>query len=701
MANSRRRRERTRAEQRPPRRRTNRVTRNESIGRSVIRNRMVAAFLIIVGLFVVLTFRIGWIQIVQNEVYASKAAAYQVKDVRIAPTRGSILDRNGNELAVSSTTYRVWVRLKALNQANPVEQPEVDREKPIAAGVIAQAIGIPRDEIEAKYNTEAARVRVATDVPKAQMEKITAGINENDLQIIETEEIGSRKYPLGTLASTILGSTNYDGSGQSGVELQYNRYLAGIAGRSVSSTDASGQVLPGGQKEDYASQDGLSVKLTIDETIQYYVEQALQEGMQAMNADRMLAIVMDPNNGDILAMASTDDANFDPNDPGRPVDPAEREAFGQLSAQDQSAYLSKMWHDPLIGDVYDPGSVFKLVTVSSALENGAVVPSDTFVCNGGFQVADQYIRCWVYPGAHGTEDLRTAVKNSCNPAMIQVIQRLGYERFYNYLQLYGITEKTGIDLPGEASPLIQDEKTAIPVGLATMAFGQGLSITPIQMISAVAAIANDGKLMQPRIAKGLVDETGKTTEEFPSKIKRQVISEETAKETRDIMDFVAVQNGVTGGDLAGYKIGIKTGTTEKLVNGEYTNLQRIGSMVAIAPLDNPRFVVLVLCDTPRNGFYGISTTGPTLKKITGETLRYLNVKPSYTEDEIASMESGKIQVPDYTGMTYSAAAEKITALGLTPSGQEEGSAEDFTIVDQYPKPGMRASEGDTVFLYRV
>jgi len=167
------------------------------------------------------------------------------------------------------------------------------------------------------------------------------------------------------------------------------------------------------------------------------------------------------------------------------------------------------------------------------------------------------------------------------------------------------------------------------------------------------------------------------------------------------MDFVAVQNGVTGGDLAGYKIGIKTGTTEKLVNGEYTNLQRIGSMVAIAPLDNPRFVVLVLCDTPRNGFYGISTTGPTLKKITGETLRYLNVKPSYTEDEIASMESGKIQVPDYTGMTYSAAAEKITALGLTPSGQEEGSAEDFTIVDQYPKPGMRASEGDTVFLYRV
>jgi len=660
---------------------------------------MVAAFLVILGLFAVLTFRIGWIQIVQNQVYESKAAEYQTKDVTIPATRGSILDRNGNELAVSSTTYRIWVRLKALDPTNPAEQPEVNREEPIAASIIGKAIGKSQAAIEAMYKTDAARVRVATDIPKAEMEKIRSGINENNLQIVEIETVDSRKYPLGTLASTIIGSTNYDGSGQSGVEFQYNRYLAGIAGRSVSSTDANGQVLPGGEKEDYASQNGLSVKLTIDETIQYYVEQALQEGKQQMNADRMMAIVMDPNNGDILAMASTDDANFNPNDPGEPVDPTARAAFMKLSAQDQSAYLSKMWHNELIGDLYDPGSVFKLVTVSSALEAGAVTPESTFVCNGGIQVADQYIRCWVYPGAHGTEDLKTAVKNSCNPAMIQVVQRLGYEKFYNYLQLYGITAKTGIDLPGEASPLIQDEQTAIPVGLATMAFGQGLSITPMQMIDAVATIANNGKLMQPRIAEGLVDDNGKTVQTFPSKIVRQVISEETAKQTRDIMDYVAVQEGVTGGDLSGYTIGIKTGTTEQLVNGKYTDSQRIGSLVAIAPIENPRFVILVLCDTPRNGFYGITTTGPTLEKITGETLRYLNVKPSYTQAEINSMESGKIQVPDYTGMAYNDAAAKIKALGLVASGQDEDSPDNFKVVDQYPKPGMRANAGDTVFLY--
>ncbi|MCL2493679.1 MAG: penicillin-binding transpeptidase domain-containing protein [Clostridiales bacterium] len=698
MANSRRRRGRTQTE-RPPRRRTNSDTRNESVGRPVIRNRMVAAFLVILGLFAVLTFRIGWIQIVQNQVYESKAAEYQTKDVTIPATRGSILDRNGNELAVSSTTYRIWVRLKALDPTNPAEQPEVNREEPIAASIIGKAIGKSQAAIEAMYKTDAARVRVATDIPKAEMEKIRSGINENNLQIVEIETVDSRKYPLGTLASTIIGSTNYDGSGQSGVEFQYNRYLAGIAGRSVSSTDANGQVLPGGEKEDYASQNGLSVKLTIDETIQYYVEQALQEGKQQMNADRMMAIVMDPNNGDILAMASTDDANFNPNDPGEPVDPTARAAFMKLSAQDQSAYLSKMWHNELIGDLYDPGSVFKLVTVSSALEAGAVTPESTFVCNGGIQVADQYIRCWVYPGAHGTEDLKTAVKNSCNPAMIQVVQRLGYEKFYNYLQLYGITAKTGIDLPGEASPLIQDEQTAIPVGLATMAFGQGLSITPMQMIDAVATIANNGKLMQPRIAEGLVDDNGKTVQTFPSKIVRQVISEETAKQTRDIMDYVAVQEGVTGGDLSGYTIGIKTGTTEQLVNGKYTDSQRIGSLVAIAPIENPRFVILVLCDTPRNGFYGITTTGPTLEKITGETLRYLNVKPSYTQAEINSMESGKIQVPDYTGMAYNDAAAKIKALGLVASGQDEDSPDNFKVVDQYPKPGMRANAGDTVFLY--
>jgi stage V sporulation protein D (sporulation-specific penicillin-binding protein) len=663
---------------------------------------MIAAFIIILAAFVVLTFRVGWIQIVQNEKYASKAAEYQVKDERIKPTRGSILDRNGNELAVSTTTYRVWVRLKAYNEEDEAEVASVDTQKKMAAKVIAEALGKSETDITALFerNADAPRVRVASDVLKQQVEDIRKAINEQELQVIEIEDVGSRKYPLGTLASTVLGSTNYDGTGQSGIELEYNRYLSGIAGRRIASTDAAGGDLTGGEQARYESQDGLSVMLTIDETIQYYVEQALAEGKEETQADRMMAIVMDPKTGDILALASTDDALFDPNDPGRPIADEDREVFGALEPEEQAEYLNEMWHNPLISEDYEPGSVFKLVTVSSALEEGAVTPADTFYCGGAYQVADRLIQCWVYPGGHGTQDVRTAVKNSCNPAMMQIIQKLGYERFYNYLELYGITEKTGIDLPGEANPLIQDEQTAIPVGLSTMSFGQGLSVTPIQMISVVASLANDGKYMQPRVAKGLADANGDLALEFPTKIKRQVISEETAREVREIMDYVAVENGVKGGDLTGYKIGIKTGTSQKLVNGEYVLSERIGSMTAIAPIDEPRFVALVLCDTPRVGFYGVETAGPTLKKITGEVLRYLNVKPSYTEDELATMEAGKIEVPDLTGLTYFEANDWLAQIGLVASGQENVPGENFTIVDQYPKPGMRAQEGGTVFLYK-
>jgi stage V sporulation protein D (sporulation-specific penicillin-binding protein) len=665
-----------------------------------IRRRMLAAFVIILALFVALTFRIGWIQIVQSDVYATKAAEYQVKDERIKPTRGSILDRNGNELAVSSTMYRIWVRLKPYNEEDETETAVVEKQKAVAAPLIANAVGKDEAEILKLFETDATRVRVASDVTKQQMQRIREGINEQDLQIVEIEENNSRKYPLGTLASTVLGSTNYDGNGQSGVELEYNRYLSGIAGRRIASTDAAGGDLTGGEKALYESQDGLSLVLTIDETIQYNVEKALQDGKEETQADRMMAIVMDPKTGDILALASTDDALFDPNDPGRPVSEEDRAAFGALPAEEQSEYLNDMWHNPLIAEVYDPGSVFKLVTVSSAIEEGAVTPDDTFTCGGAYQVADRLIQCWVYPGGHGTQDVRTAVKNSCNPAMIQIIQRLGYERFYNYLELYNITDRTGVDLPGEAMPLIQDEETAIPVGLSTMSFGQGLSVTPIQMASVVSSIANGGKYMQPRIARGLADADGQIVEEFPTKIKRQVISEETAREVREIMDFVAIENGVKGGDLSGYKIGVKTGTSQKLIDGEYTLEQRLGSMVSIAPIEDPRFVVLVLCDTPRVGFYGIETAGPTLKRITAETLRYLNVKPNYSEDELAQMESGKIDVGDYSGMTYSEAAAQLESVGLVASGQDNAPGEDFTIVDQYPKPGMRANEGGTVFLYK-
>ncbi|MDR3364798.1 MAG: hypothetical protein LBS91_07645 [Clostridiales Family XIII bacterium] len=709
-----------------------------------IQKRLLVAFVIILASFTALTFRIGWIQIVAADQYATKATEYQIKDERITPTRGAILDRNMNELAVSTVSYRVWVRLTPATEAEAALQDpaKLETQKQSAAALVAAQTGESAENILAKLDTDQPLVRIASGLAKPQIEAIREGINDEDITILEIEEQSTRKYPLGTLASKVIGSVNYDGLGQGGVEMQYNQYLSGIAGRKIARTDMAGDAITGGEKAFYESQDGLNVVTTIDESIQYYVEDALSRGLERTQADRMMAVVYDPKTGDVLAMADTDP--YDPNDPGRPMSDEERAEFGAMGAEDQAAYLSKMWRNPCISDVYDPGSPFKTITVSSALEDGAVTPESWFNCAGALQVYDRNIRCWVYPGAHGGQTVREAVGNSCNPVMIQIVQTLGYDRFYNYLELFGITEKSGIDLPGEEGPLMQDAETAGPVGLATMAFGQGLSVTPIQMAGAIGAIANDGKLMVPRVVKGLADNDGNMVEEFAPKIKRQVISENTAAEVREIMNYVSEYQTAAAAKISGYNIGIKTGTTQKLVNGEYSESAAIGSMVIVAPIEDPQFVALVLCDTPRVGYYGIGTAGPVVNEIATELLRYLNIQPDYSEEEIAKLNSQKSEVADYTGWTLADAKASLERLGLksnigvfkSDAPQEgdgaageagagaaapdtdtdtdgldtgldadendfliNGLEKDLKVVDQYPKPGMRVQKDGTVFLY--
>jgi len=682
--------------------------------------------------FVGLTFRIGWIQIVAADQYATKAAAYQIKDEQITPTRGSILDRNMNELAISTVSYRVWVRLKPATDAEAAAQDpaELEKQKQAAAELVANETGVSVDSITARYNTDQPLVRVASNVTKPQIEAIRAGINSQNLTILEIEQVSSRNYPLGTLASKVIGSVNYDGAGQAGIEMSYNQYLSGVTGRQIARTDMNGNPITGGEEAYYNSQDGLNVVSTIDESIQYFVEDALKRGLERTQATRMMGIVYDPKTGDILAMADTNP--YDPNNPGQPLSDADRATFAGLSTEDQSAYLAGMWRNPCISDVYDPGSPFKVVTVSSALEDGVITPNSTFNCAGSIKVYDQVIHCWIYPGAHGMQTVTQAVGNSCNPVMVQIVQLLGYDRFYNYLQLYGMTEKTGIDLPGEENSLVQSRDKTGPVDLATMAFGQGISITPLQMICAVGAVANDGKLMVPRVVKGLADNDGNMVQEFAPKIHRQVVSETTAAETLKIMNYVSEFQTAPAAKIEGYNIGIKTGTTQKLVNGQYSMTDVIGSMVIVAPIEDPQFVALVLCDTPRVGYYGISTAGPVVNEIATDLLRYLNIKPNYTADELAKIESQKPSVADYTGWTLSDSKASLERLGLksnigyfsgdAPDASAANAAQDpdnigssvdaaendylindldrnLKVVDQYPKPGMKVDAGGTVFLY--
>ena len=708
-----------------------------AVGVFSVQKRILAAFVIILLLFTTLTFRVGWIQIVNAEEYASKATEYQIRDERIKPTRGSILDRNMNELAISTVSYRVWVRLKPATEAEAALQDpeELAKQKKLAAALVAAETGVTAASIEAKYDSDQYLVRVASDLTKPQIAAIREGIKKEKITILEIEECSTRRYPLGTLAAKVIGSVNYDGIGQSGVEMTYDQYLSGVTGRKIARTDLFGDAVTGGEQAYYESQNGLNVVTTIDESIQYFVEDALMRGLERTQADRMMAIVYDPKTSDVLAMADTNP--YDPNDPGRPITDEEREIFGVLSPEEQTEYLSQMWRNPCISDVYDPGSPFKAITVSSGLEDGAVTPESGFNCGGSLQVYDQRIRCWVFPGAHGGQTVRQAVANSCNPVMMQIVQVLGYDRFYNYLELFGITEKTGIDLPGEEMPLVQDLATAGPVGLATMAFGQGLSVTMIQMVSAIGAIANDGKLMVPRIVKGVADDTGTMVEEFTPKIKRQVISENTASEMREILNYVSVFQDLPAAKISGYNIGIKTGTTQKLTYGEYSSSEVIGSMFIMAPIEDPQFVVLVLCDTPRVGYYGIGTAGPVVNEISEWLLHYMNIKPEYSDSEIERINNQKITVPDYTGWTLGEAKDSLQLNGLKCNignfyGEEPEEIIDDTedavdatdmenpeidvghsdysylvnnlnrdlpVVDQYPKPGMKAEPEGMVFLY--
>jgi stage V sporulation protein D (sporulation-specific penicillin-binding protein) len=666
------------------------------VGLDTIQSRMIFAFAIIVLLFVVLTLRIGWIQIVNTDIYASKAMETQTKDEIIPAKRGEIVDRNLKTLAVSTGSYRVFVRLKPYND-DPVDPKVQDEQRAAAADVLSESLGINRDEIVQKMQADSSRISIAKDVNKDQMDLIRKGITEKGLTIIEVEDASKRQYPLGSFAAHILGSVNRDGAGQSGIELEYDRYLSGIAGRRIMSTDRRGNPLNEGAQVNYAQQDGLNVVLTIDETIQYYVEESIAKAYDTTKAQKVEAIVMDTDNGDILAMASYPE--FDPNDPGTPLGDEAKAAFAQLTDEQQTEYLNSIWRNPVVSDLYEPGSVFKLVTIASAIETGAVTPESHVTCRGVYQVEDRAIKCWNYPASHGDQTVREAVGNSCNPAMMQIIQKMGYDKFYQYLELFGMTDKTGIDFPGEAAPLIQDKQISGPVGLATMSFGMGLNITPVEMANAVCAIGNDGKLMKPRLVKALSDEAGNIVHEFPTKIVRQVISKQTSDEVREIMEYVAKEAGGQVANVPGYRIGAKTGTSQKLIDGQYSTTDVVGSMVSIAPVDDPKFVVLVVVDTPKVGEYGSTTAGPAVHEITEQILRYMNIKPEYTDEEKANQQSAKVTIPQMIGSPASEAEGLLLSLELNYSVQGDRAAEDFTVADQYPKAGGAIEKGGTVYLY--
>ena len=582
------------------------------------RRRITLGFCFIGIIFILLSIRLAKIMIVDSDELTQKAISQQTMDATIEAKRGIIYDRNGRELATSSICYTLYVFPG--NFTFEKEEAEIDKD----IALLCDTLGITEEEKRAAVSEKLKSEEGIVTIKKYLTKEDADAVRKLGLSGIELSQATKRYYPLGNFASQLLGSVNDDGQGRTGLELEYDEYLSGVNGRWVTNTDVSGNDLVEGTERHYEAKDGYNIITTIDEAIQYYCEEEAKAAYGKWKPKKVEILAMDPNNGEILA--SVVYPGFDPNDPFEPQGLSEesKKAYENMSDEEQTAYLSAMWRNPLVSDTYEPGSTFKLITATSAIDEGAISLTDTFYCDHSFRVEDYTLSCW-YSGAHGSQTIKQAIENSCNPALAEVAARLGKTRFMQYINDFGFGGLTGVDYPGESGALLQSYVG--PVELATMGFGQGISITPIQLVTAISSIANGGDLLRPHYVKALTDSNGKIVKTFDKEIVRKVISPETAAEMRDIMESEVSEGGGNTAKMEGFRIGGKTGTAEKAVEGGYSSSDYYSSFICIAPIEDPRITLLVVVDSPRGETYGSVVAAPAAKHILENVLRYMAVSP--------------------------------------------------------------------------
>ena len=655
---------------------------------------LIIVVIIIFALLLVLAFRVGWIQIVKGTEYSARAIQQQTKDQTLKAERGVIYDANGEELAVSVICYSIWVRPNQVKTGK--NGAEIGANMAETATVLAENTNVSKDKIYRILNSQEKLVCVTRGVDRDSADRI----RRSKAKGIEIVEDTKRSYPLGESAAHVIGSVNIDNQGLSGLELEYNTYLSGISGRRISYTDTGGRQLTTTYDEEryYKAKDGYNLVTTLDHVAQHYLEEALENATKKHKAKRALGIVMGVETGDILAMAQY--PSFDLNNPMEPSDQDDLEEFKEMSDSEQSEYLSDMWRNSLICDVYEPGSTFKLITASTALEENVTDLTEKYECNSGYKVNGKFIQCWLYPDSHGTETLREAVSNSCNPVFMKIALKIGIDTFYEYLDVFGITQKTGVDFPGETTAILQDKDSAGDIGLATIGFGQGVAVTPIQLISAVCSIGNDGKLMKPRLVKAMTDGNGEAVREFEPEVVRRTVSKKTAKNVQEIMEFVAGEGGgATAAAVPGYRVGAKTGTANKLnEKGTGYSSDTYSSCIAMAPMDDPKIAVLIIVDSPKKGRFGSVTAAPAVNKFLSKTLPYLNISTDAKKDK--SKDEEYVEVPDLIGKKAKKAAKKLKKMDLSYDIDDAADDDEYIVIKQYPAPGTKAKKGTKVYLYR-
>ncbi len=580
------------------------------------KKKMRNALFIAIVIIILLTTRIGYIQFIWGPELSHMASSQQAQSRNITAKRGTIYDSTGKYiLAVSSSVESVSV--------NPTNIPQENKEK--VARALSEILELDYEKVIKKVSKRSSIEIIAKKVDKERTDKLRKWMEETGITTgINIDEDSKRYYPYGDLAAQVIGFCGSDNQGLDGIEAKYDEELKGTNGRIERQTNAAGESL--GVEEYIAAIDGNNLILTIDMTIQSIVEKYLEEAcIDNVCTDGGSVIAMDPRNGDILAMATY--PSYDLNTPYEPYTDELKSAWEGMSQKDKTTALQGMWRNKAISDTYEPGSVFKTVTASAALQEGIVTNIDEagqFCCTGGIEVAGTRIRCWRYYRPHGSESLRQALMNSCNPVFIGLGQKIGVTKYYEYLRKFGLFSKTGIKLPGEANSIFVKEEKAGPVELATISFGQRFEITPLQMITAVASIANGGVYIKPRIVKSIQNSvTGEVTE-MPIETGEQIISKENAEKVLSMMNSVVSEGTGKNARVAGYNVGGKTGTSEDGVNtGKY-----VTSFCGVAETDNPYIVLLITLYNPtgEGGHQGGGVAAPVGGKILSEVLPYLDNK---------------------------------------------------------------------------
>lgn len=621
----------------------------------------------------VLIARVIYIQTCKSDELQKMAYEQQTRDRLITPKRGDILDRNGVGIAVT----------QSVNAVSVIHAQVHDEEE--TARFLSEKLGLDYNNVLEKVSQRVALVRIKTKVDK----DLAQEIRDANMPGVVVDEDVKRIYPYSTLAAQVIGFVGKDNQGIIGLEAKYDEYLEGESGKILTLTDSKGVEI-GEYQERIEPINGGSLVTTIDVVIQQYAEQTLAKAVEAKQAKSGAIIVINPQNGEIYAMANY--PYFDLNTPFEINNEELASSWDSFTADEQNDYLNKMWRNTAINDTYEPGSTFKIVTSSAGLEEGKVKVTDTFVCNGYYVAGDRMIKCWRYPRTHGTQTFIEGVQNSCNPVFMAVAQRLGAETFYNYMLKFGFDKKTGIDLPGEAVGIMHKLENIGPVELATMSFGQSFQITPLQLLRAASCIVNGGYLITPHFGSEVIDENGNVIATFESEKGEQVISTETSDTMRMILESVVAHGTGNKTYIPGYRIGGKTATSEKLPrrSGKY-----IASFMAFAPADDPQVMALVLIDEPQGVYYGGTVAGPVMKELLSNILPYIGVEPVYTEDELKLDEVKKATVPNVTGLTLSEAKKLIKEAGLEADVKTEGE----NVFGQFPLAGEEVNVGTKMMLF--